>query len=170
MDLSWIKKIAGYAPDIALAIATGGTSAIATTALRIAAKELTGDEHAPLAAIKQAAENATPEQLILLERENNSFKVQMKSLEIGDKQSEHSVTQSTIKNGDNSDSLIVRCTRPFHATLSLFAAIYYALTAQAPDVMVLSALLALPFTYSGLRQMGKWKTTDSLAKLGAKNK
>lgn len=165
MDMSWLKKIAGYAPDIALAISTGGTSAIATTAFRIAANVLTGDEDAPLASIKQAAEKATPEQLIALERENNSFKVQMKTLEVGDLQAEHSVTQATIKNGDNSDSMVVRCTRPFHATVSLGAAIYYALTVPTPDFMILSALLALPFTYSGLRQIGKWNTTTALTKL-----
>lgn len=165
MDLSWLKKIAGYAPDIALAISTGGTSAIATTALRLAANVLTGDEEAPLASIKQAAEKATPEQLMLLERQNNSFKVQMKTLEVGDLQSKHSVTQDTIKNGDNSDSLIVRCTRPFHATVSLFAAIYYALVVPSPDAMILSCLLTLPFTYSGLRQIGKWNTTTALTKI-----
>ncbi|MFT6915618.1 MAG: hypothetical protein ACJAWL_001928 [Motiliproteus sp.] len=46
--MEWLDKLKEYAPDIALAIATGGTSAIVTTATRILAKELTGDDAAPL--------------------------------------------------------------------------------------------------------------------------
>lgn len=80
--MTWLKKVSEYAPDIAAAIATGGTSVIASTALRIAAKELTGDEGASAFSIAHAAENATAEQLIALTKANNDFKVSIESLDV----------------------------------------------------------------------------------------
>jgi hypothetical protein len=80
--MTWLKKVSEYAPDIAAAIATGGTSVIASTALRIAAKELTGDEGASAFSIAHAAENATAEQLTALTKANNDFKISIESLDV----------------------------------------------------------------------------------------
>lgn len=172
---NWIKKVAGYAPDIALAISTGGISAIPTLAMRVLGKELLGTETATEQQVEEAVKNATPEQMIALTKANNEFKVQMKSLEVQEKkdeqidaQTEHSTTQETIRNGDNSDSKLVRFTRPLQSWASLIAAFSYVFTSDAIDVYVLGSLLTLPFTYAGLRQAGKWKTADSLLKLGGK--
>lgn len=176
MMLDWIKKIAGYAPDIAAAVATGGSS-LAATGLRILGKELLGNESASESDIEKAVAAASPEQLVNLARCNNEFKAEMKRLEneakrdlLQDKQSEHLQTQETIRNGDNSDSTLVRTTRPLQSWASLVAAFFYVFTADSIDVYVLGALLTLPFTYAGLRQAGKWKTADSLSKIAAVKK
>ena len=78
--LDWIKKIAGYAPDIAAAVATGGSS-LAVTGLRIVSKELLGYETDNSDLVEKAVKNATPEQLLALKRCNNEFIVEMKRLE-----------------------------------------------------------------------------------------
>lgn len=71
-----------------------------------------------------------------------------------DAQRSHSETQQTIRNGDNAEGG-VKYVRPSHATLSLFAGIYYGLFTDAPDLLILSAFLTLPFAYAGLREIGK---------------
>ena len=165
--MDWLKKLAGYAPDIAAAVATGGGS-LAATGLRILGKELLGTEHASESEVREAVMNASPEQMVQLQRINNEFKLEKMRIENADKQSEHKQTQETIRNGDNSSSAFVRFTRPGQSWLSLIGAMYYALFTQSPDVTILGALLTLPFTYAGLRQFGKWKTADSLMNLNAK--
>lgn len=162
--MEWLKKLAGYAPDIVGAIASGGAT-LPATALRIVSKELLGFETDNKEMVEEAVLKASPEKMAEMTKANNQFKAEMKRLELEDKQSEHKTTQETIRNGDNSDSTIVRLTRPLHATFSLIAAIAYAFS-ESPSMEILGMLLALPFTYSGLRQLGKWKTTDALTKLG----
>lgn len=161
--MEWLKKLAGYAPDIVGAIASGGAT-LPTTALRIVSKELLGYETDNKEIVERAVLEASPEQMVEMTKANNQFKVEMRQLELEDKQAEHKTTQETIRNGDNSDSAIVKLTRPMHATLSLGAAIAYAFS-ETPSMEILAMLLALPFTYSGLRQFGKWKTTDAISKL-----
>jgi len=161
--MEWLKKLAGYAPDIVGAIASGGAT-LPATALRIVSKELLGYETDNKDLVEKAVLDASPEQMVEMTKANNQFKAEMKRLELEDKQAEHKTTQETIRNGDNSDSTIVKLTRPMHATASLIAAITYAFT-DAPSMEILGLLLALPFTYSGLRQLGKWKTTDALTKI-----
>lgn len=68
----WIKKIAGYAPDIAAAIVSGGTT-LPATALRIVSKELLGYETDNPDMVQKAINNATPEQMVALQRCNNEF-------------------------------------------------------------------------------------------------
>ncbi len=165
--MDWLKKLAGYAPDIAAAVMTGGTS-LAVTGLRILGKELLGNEAATESDVAQAIQGATPEQLVELQRVNNEFKLEVLRAQNQDKQSEHETTQKTIMNGDNSDSVIVKLTRPLHATASLGYCFYYIQTKDTVDVMIVSALLALPFAYSGLRQLGKWKTAQSLTQISKK--
>lgn len=80
--MDWLKKIAGYAPDIAAAIATGGTSVIASTALRIAAQEMTGIPGSSIDDVANAVRNATPEQMAALTIANNNFLVQMRTLDV----------------------------------------------------------------------------------------
>lgn len=79
--MDWLDKLKQYAPDIALAIATGGTSALATTATRILAKELTGDEGGTLDQLKPAIENATPTMLQNLTRANNDYLLEQSRIE-----------------------------------------------------------------------------------------
>lgn len=76
-------------------------------------------------------------------------------LELEDKQSEHRATQETVQGGDTAEDVFVRRTRPAQSWVSLSAALFYAIYNDAPDIMILGALLTLPWTYAGLRQVGK---------------
>lgn len=84
----------------------------------------------------------------------------MTELELKDKQAEHEQTQLTIRNGDNAEDVVVRRTRPYQSWASLAAAFTYVawreVAHQDPSTEVLMALLALPWAYAGLRQVGKW--------------
>ena len=88
------------------------------------------------------------------EAEVNRHLESVMALELQDKQRSHSETQQTIRNGDNAEGG-VKYVRPSHATLSLFAGIYYGLFTDTPDLMILGAFLTLPFTYAGLRAIDK---------------
>lgn len=88
------------------------------------------------------------------EAEVNRHLESVMALELQDKQRSHSETQQTIRNGDNAEG-VVKYVRPFHATASLIAGICYAFITDTPDLLILSAFLTLPFTYAGLREIGK---------------
>lgn len=77
-----------------------------------------------------------------------------KEMELRDKQSSHSETQKTIRAGDQIPGAS-KWVRPVHATISLLALIYYALTSPTPSLEVLVILSALPLAYSGLRTLDK---------------
>jgi len=79
----------------------------------------------------------------------------MTRLQLEDEQASHHETQETIRNGDNSEDKLVKWTRPGQSWLSLFAALTYVFTNDNLDYMILGLLLTLPFTYAGLRQVGK---------------
>jgi Na+/proline symporter len=78
----------------------------------------------------------------------------MELAKLEDKQKSHEQTQLTIRNGDNQKGAI-KWVRPLHATVSLAAAILYVFNSNSVDWMVLTALLALPASYAGLREFGK---------------
>ena len=92
----------------------------------------------------------------------------MKRLELEDAQAQHQTTQQTIQNSDNSQYAFVRNTRPGQSWVSLIAAIAYVFINDQPDVMILGALLTLPWAYAGLRQVGKG--VNSLAGTITRNK
>ncbi len=92
----------------------------------------------------------------------------MTEAELKDKQAEHEQTQLTIRNGDNADDVVVRRTRPYQSWASLLAAFAYVAWRESsgrgnPSVEILMALLALPWAYAGLRQIGKWGDTKAAA-------
>lgn len=80
--MKWLKKLGQYAPDIAAAIATGGTSVIASTALRIAAKEVAGDEGATVQQLEAAVQGASHEQMVEMVKANNAFIVQLEQIDV----------------------------------------------------------------------------------------
>ena len=90
----WVKKIAGYAPDIAGAIASGGAT-LPATALRIISKELLGYETDDPNLVEKAVNNATPEQMLALTRCNNEFKVEMRRLDNEEKRDQLNDNQQT---------------------------------------------------------------------------
>lgn len=79
----------------------------------------------------------------------------MTEADLKDKQAEHEQTQETIRAGDNAEDVVVRRTRPLQSWLSLIAALVYVFARTDPSLEVLALLLALPWAYAGLRQIGK---------------
>jgi hypothetical protein len=90
----------------------------------------------------------------------------MTQLELQDAQLEHAETQSTIRAGDAAEDPFVRRTRPGQSWLSLAGALAYVFTVPVPDLMILSALLALPLAYAGLRETGKGIAVLAAARAG----
>lgn len=85
----------------------------------------------------------------------------MTEAELKDKQAEHHETQETIRAGDRADDRFVRWTRPGQSWASLGCAFAYVWLRDQPSIEVLLALLALPWAYAGLRQVGHWAETVS---------
>lgn len=86
----------------------------------------------------------------------------MNRMELEDRQASHAETQKTIRAGDASPDGAIRAVRPAQASISLAAGLYYAVCTEAPDVTILSLLLALPWAYAGLREVGKYNVLKSL--------
>jgi hypothetical protein len=80
---------------------------------------------------------------------------EMTELEFTDKQAEHHETQETIRAGDAAEDRFVRWSRPGQSHVSLIAAITYVFVKAEPSTEILLLLLALPWAYAGLRQIGK---------------
>jgi|TARA_R110002126_G_C10343087_1_gene490976 hypothetical protein len=76
--MSWLKKLKEYAPEIATAILSGGTS-LAPLAIKAIA-EATGKPVADQKELKSLVENADPETMLLITGANNSFKIRMREL------------------------------------------------------------------------------------------
>lgn len=75
--------------------------------------------------------------------------------EMQDRQAEHHETQETIRAGDKAEDRFVRWTRPGQSWVSLAAALGYILGNENPSAELALLLLALPWAYAGLRQIGK---------------
>lgn len=92
----------------------------------------------------------------------------MTEAKLADAQAEHEQTQLTIRSGDNAGDTFVRWTRPGQSWVSLLAALAYVAycttASKAIDEMVLGLLLALPWAYAGLRQIGKGFDSFTAAK------
>lgn len=79
----------------------------------------------------------------------------MERLRLEDEQAAHETTQKTVRQGDVAEDAFVRRTRPAQSWLSLIAAFVYVFAVAPVDIVVLTALLTLPWAYAGLRQVGK---------------
>jgi hypothetical protein len=79
----------------------------------------------------------------------------MEKMRLDDAAAEHHETQETIRAGDKAEDRFVRWTRPAQSWLSLAAAIGYGITRENPSLELVALLLALPWAYAGLRQIGK---------------
>lgn len=88
----------------------------------------------------------------------------MEELRLKGLQAEHHETQETIRAGDKAEDRLVRWTRPLQSWASLLAAIGYGLWAKNPSLELLALLLALPWAYAGLRQIGKGMDTVAAVK------
>ncbi len=93
---------------------------------------------------------------------------EMTRLQLEDEQKAHETTQNTIRNGDNSNDKVVRWTRPLQSWLSMVFAGFYVFRDGPVDIAILGILLTLPFSYAGLRQLGKWGSSkhEAMAVIG----
>lgn len=106
--MNWIEKLTQYAPDIAAAVATGGTSLVAT-GVRILGKELLGNESASSDEVQKAVESATPAQMIALKKANNDFVVQKMQIQAGEMASAREMYTSHNQQADSiADTIIKR--------------------------------------------------------------
>lgn len=147
------KGVAGLVGSLLTGNVVGAVSAGASM---VAQATGTTDPEQALAELKNNPEARLKLEEIAAAREAevNRHLESVMALELQDKQRSHSETQDTIRNGDNAEGG-VKYVRPTHATLSLIAGIVYAFITESPDLMILGAFLTLPFTYAGLREIGK---------------
>jgi hypothetical protein len=158
----WVKDNAGTGATLVGSLLTGNVPSAVAAGISLVSSA-TGSDN-PDIALKQLQNN--PETLLKLKelvyKEEDSIRnhiKDMKQIELEDAQKEHEQTQTTIRNGDNSDDKVVRYVRPSHATISLISAIAYVFTQTTVDFAVLGALLTLPLTYAGLRGIDKTMAT-----------
>lgn len=161
---SWLKNNAKHGGALIGSLLTGNApGAVAAGVAMVSSAVGSNDPGAVLAQL-----NADPEiqvKLKALELQNAEAIRQhlesMTRLRLEDEAQAHSTTQETIRSGDKAEDPFIRRTRPAQSWCSLFAAFAYAFTTQNPDVVILGALLTLPWAYAGLRQIGKG--VDALA-------
>ena len=153
----FIKDNAGNGAALIGTLLTGGVGpAVAAGIAMVSGATGTNDPKQALESLKNNPEMFVELERIRLKRATEVDKhIEVMALaEFEDAQKEHEQTQLTIRNGDNLDGRI-KWVRPSHATISLIAAIAYVFTAANIDWAILSALLALPTSYAGLREFGK---------------
>lgn len=154
----WIKGNAGTGASLVGSLLTGNMpGAIAAGVALVSSATGTTDAAAALQSLQ-----ANPATMLRLKelaaQEEASIREHIRLMHqqtLADAQAEHETTQKTIQSGDNAEDVVVRRTRPLQSWLSLLAAMVYVFTREAPSVEVLLLLLALPWAYAGLRQIGK---------------
>lgn len=155
---SWIKDNAGTGAALVGSLVSGNVPGAVAAGVSLVSGATGTDD--PEKALQQLQGN--PEALAKLKElaYKNEDRIRqhiedMKRIELEDRQAQHQTTQETIRNSDNSQYAFVRNTRPGQSWVSLFAALAYVFVNDQPDVMILGALLTLPWAYAGLRQVGK---------------
>lgn len=154
----WLKDNAGSGAALVGSLLTGNVAgAVAAGASLVATATGSDDPSKVMAALK--SDPATVVRLQELANANeDSIRRHLEVMEaqkLQDQQEEHKQTQETVRSSDNSHDAFVRRTRPGQSWLSLLAAIGYVFYSPTPDLWILGALLTLPLSYAGLRQIGK---------------
>ena len=153
----WIKDNTGNGAALIGTLLTGGVGpAVAMGVSMISSVTGTNDPDKAL----QSLQN-NPEMMVELERiraqratEIDKHIEVMALAQFEDDQKSHEQTQLTVRNGDSAEGGI-KWVRPAHASVSLICAMVYVFMVKTPDFTILSAMLALPFSYAGLREFGK---------------
>jgi hypothetical protein len=161
---AWLKDNAGTGAALVGSLLTGnipGAVAAGVSLVTGATGEATPEK--ALAALQ-----SDPGVLLKLKelavQEQASIREHIRAVEeqrLKDAQAEHKETQETVRAGDRAEDRFVRWTRPGQSWVSLGAALAYVFTREAPSMELLLLLLALPWAYAGLRQIGKG--VDTLA-------
>jgi hypothetical protein len=155
---NWLKENAGVGTALVGSLLTGNVpGAIAAGASLVAGATGTDDPDQVLAQLQSNPETMLRLRELYYQNEESVRRhlEQVSRLEMEDDQIKHRETQETIRAGDKVEDKFVRRTRPAQSWVSLLAALFYALYNESPDVMILGALLTLPWAYAGLRQVGK---------------
>lgn len=154
---NWLKDNAAEGVGLIGSLLTGNIpGAIAAGAAMVGGATGTTDPDLALKALQ-----SDPNVMLELKRIQLEQKVEinrhLEAIELAklkDKQEEHKQAQLTVRNSDKQEGNI-KWVRPTQAFISLCAGIVYVFTAQTPDWVILSTLLALPFSYAGLRTIDK---------------
>jgi hypothetical protein len=156
---NWLKDNAGTGAALVGSLLTGNIPGAVASGVALVTGA-TGESNPTKVLESLQTDPATMVRLkeLAVEEEQNIRKhvEEMTRLEMEDDQKSHVTTQATIQNGDNSDDRLVRWTRPLQSWLSLIFAGFYVLKAEPVSIEILGILLALPLSYAGLRQLGKW--------------
>lgn len=155
---NWLKDNTGAGVALVGSLLTGNVPAAVAAGVSLVGTA-TGTDDPEQALLRLRGDTAALMRLKELYYENEADVRQhletMTRLKLEDEQARHRETQTTIRTGDNAEDWFVRRTRPAQSWVSLAAGLWYALMTDAPDVMILGALLTLPWAYAGLRQVGK---------------
>lgn len=164
----WLKENAGTGAALVGSLLTGNVPGAVAAGVSMVSSATGTDD--PTKAMAQLESN--PDTLVKLreiaQQNEDSIRRHIESMErlrLEDAQAQHLVTQQTVRAGDKAEDPFVRRTRPGQSWVSLVGALAYVFINDSPDIMVLVALLTLPWAYAGLRQVGKG--VDSVA--GAMN-
>lgn len=154
----WLKGNAGTGASLVGSLLTGNIpGAVAAGVALVSSATGTTDPAQALQALQQdPATLVRLRELALQDEASIRAHIQtMAKMELDDAQASHHETQETIRNGDNAEDAFTRRTRPGQSWVSLFAALAYVFTRDAPSIEIVALLLALPWAYAGLRQIGK---------------
>lgn len=154
----WLKKNAGTGAALVGSLLVGNIpGAVAAGVSMVSSATGTDDPAKALQALQQDPQTVVRLRELAIQDEQNIREHLRKMTEarLLDQQAEHKETQVTIRTGDTAEDPFVRRTRPAQSWLSLIAALLYIFTRDAPSIEIVLALLALPWTYAGLRQIGK---------------
>lgn len=169
----WLKENAGSTAALVGSLLTGNVPAAVAAGVSMVAGATGHAEpgHALAAFQSDPATMVKLKELAVQDEQNIREHIRsMEELRLKDLQHQHSETQTTIRNSDNSEDPVVRRTRPYQSWLSLLAAILYVIIpttkGMTVDIYILGALLTLPWSYAGLRQAGKAMDAFAQMKVG----
>lgn len=154
----WIKDNAGTGAALVGSLLTGNVpGAVAAGVSLVSGATGTDDPVKALQSLQQDPQTVVRLKELANEEQANirAHIENMERLKLEDAQAKHHETQETVRAGDKAEDPFVRRTRPGQSWVSLFAALAYVFINDKPDVMILGALLTLPWAYAGLRQVGK---------------
>lgn len=154
----WLKGNAGAGASLVGSLLTGNIpGAVAAGVAMVSSATGSND---PLAALQSLQTDPATvvrlRELAVQDEANIRTHIQaMEKLRLDDLAAEHHETQETIRAGDKAEDRFIRWTRPGQSWLSLAAAIGYGVSSNNPSLELVALLLALPWAYAGLRQIGK---------------
>lgn len=154
----WIKGNAGSGAALVGSLLTGNIpGAVAAGVALVSSATGSNDPAAALQSLQtDPATVVRLRELAVQDEANIRAHIQaMEKMRLDDLAAEHHETQETVRAGDRAEDRFVRWTRPGQSWLSLLAAIGYGVTRDNPSLELVALLLALPWAYAGLRQIGK---------------